>query len=115
MSVRYEQELKGTFHHKVGDWRVFVDDITIQRVSDGLETVIDGSVPWPAKEPGDRSAPIYMFAHGNYSCDCNRHLFFTRALGLADNYDDVECSHGKYVVTGPQWLVDAIEDERGNR
>lgn len=34
---------------------------------------------------------------GNASCDCNREVFFCRALGL-DESDEIECGRSKYSV-----------------
>jgi hypothetical protein len=40
---------------------------------------------------------IFNWAENNFSCDCNRHLFFYRAFG--DNPDSLdECTDGKYLV-----------------
>lgn len=36
----------------------------------------------------------YIWTEGNYSCDCNRALFFERAIGNGD--PDVPCSSGVY-------------------
>jgi hypothetical protein len=38
----------------------------------------------------------YLWADGNYSCDCNRGLFLSRALG--DEDFDVECGDGAFSV-----------------
>ena len=43
----------------------------------------------------------YMWREGNYSCDCNRELFFYRAKGI-DKWDKVKCSEGRYRV----WVSD---------
>ena len=47
----------------------------------------------------------FIWSEGNFSCDCNRHSFFQRALNLPED-DDVPCSEGKY-------MVDWIKDETG--
>lgn len=39
----------------------------------------------------------YMWAEGNYSCDCNRHLFFCRAGGEPDA--DPNCGESRFFVT----------------
>lgn len=54
------------------------------------------SYPWT----GD-----YMWADGNYSCDCNRHLFFERADGAEPNWDDGICGDEAFAVR--------IEDDAG--
>lgn len=86
------------------EWMVRVQ-IRLRRASDGAEVELDGSCGYPADEDGDVSGPRYMWAFGNYACDCNRHLFFERALG--NEPDDETCGHGAYEVVAPQWLADA--------
>lgn len=46
------------------------------------------------------SGADFMFREGNYSCDCNRALFFARAIGEAEPWDR-ECSGAKneFLVT----------------
>lgn len=43
----------------------------------------------------------FNWSEGNYSCDCNRHLFFERAGGV-EPYEDPDylgdCTDGKYSV-----------------
>lgn len=40
----------------------------------------------------------YMWIHGgNYSCDCNRALFFARAAG-EDDPEDTPCGEGRFTV-----------------
>jgi hypothetical protein len=111
--ARWEQEQHGSIHYKVGQWKVFVD-IEIERVSDGKCVVYKCETPWPADNDTDVSGPVFMFALGNYSCDCNQHMFFERALGENFVNLDTECSHSKYRIVGPEWLVQAIKDEGGN-
>lgn len=38
--------------------------------------------------------PVFIWEHGNYACDCNRHLFFT---DFKDE-SDFTCSHNLYKV-----------------
>lgn len=40
----------------------------------------------------------FIWAEGNYSCDCNRRLFFERSKG--NEPDDVECGESRYVIVG---------------
>jgi hypothetical protein len=47
----------------------------------------------------------YMWADGNYSCDCNRYLFFERAAGNCPEWDGGEC--------GDELFALRIEDESG--
>ena len=39
----------------------------------------------------------FMWGEGNYSCDCNRGLFFERVNG-SDAWDEVGCSDGLFSV-----------------
>lgn len=55
----------------------------------------------------------YMWRDGNWSCDCNRYLFFQRAAGEEEIDDDGPCGHDAYTV----WIVNPadgsiIYDER---
>jgi hypothetical protein len=47
----------------------------------------------------------YMWAEGNYACDCNRFLFFERAAGNEPAWDGGACGNEAYAVR--------IEDEAG--
>lgn len=42
----------------------------------------------------------FMWGDGNYSCDCNRHIFFNRdGLGMEyNNFEAVQCGDGMYKV-----------------
>lgn len=41
---------------------------------------------------------VYMYRDGNYSCDCNRSIFFARAVGENGLEQAVECGEGRFVV-----------------
>lgn len=45
----------------------------------------------------DADNVISIYEDGNYSCDCNRQLFFDRALGREER-DTEECSDGRFVI-----------------
>lgn len=40
---------------------------------------------------------FYLWSEGNWSCDCNRALFFARAKGEEDP-EGLECTEGKFSV-----------------
>ena len=46
---------------------------------------------------GDDEPSSYIWEDGNYSCDCNRRLFFARAAGEDEAWDRA-CSDGLYSV-----------------
>jgi hypothetical protein len=51
----------------------------------------------------------FNWAEGNYSCDCNRHLFFERALGRKSGQDcESECSEGRYRIERIVRLSDGV-------
>ena len=53
---------------------------------------------WMIYDPEDGDTPSdYMYSDGNYSCDCNRHLFFHRANG-AEPDEDCACGEVVYSV-----------------
>lgn len=49
---------------------------------------------------GENHPSIFNWKENNYSCDCNRHLFFHRAIGQEpeDDDEDDECTDYKYSV-----------------
>jgi hypothetical protein len=49
----------------------------------------------------------YLWADGNYSCDCNRRLFFDESLGTTTTSAELNCGDSAFVVrvTGPQGEV----------
>lgn len=49
---------------------------------------------------GDEYPNEFNWEEGNYSCDCNRDLFFLRAGGEDDSesFESYQCSDGKYSV-----------------
>lgn len=50
-------------------------------------------------EEGDEHPSTFNWEENNFSCDCNRLLFFKRAKGeVADGDWDVECTDGKFSV-----------------
>lgn len=60
----------------------------------------DGEVRIHKDEYGNN--PRYQWGDGNYSCDCNRYLFFERAGGRSGDDDPLDddrgCSEADYVV-----------------
>lgn len=69
--------------------------VFIRRNADGLERVIN-------YDAGDLSSEVvdYMWLDGgNYSCDCNRGLFFARACGESPEWNAFPCGESAYTVT----------------
>lgn len=61
--------------------------VEIRRNSDGVVRKYQDEYEWH----GD-----YIWADGNYSCDCNRYLFFQRVAKEPEG--DCECGDGAYSV-----------------
>lgn len=86
-------------------------DVTLRRVSDGVERVCVGRCGFQIDAPGSESedeaidAAIYQWTEGNYGCDCNRGLFFSRADPDEEFMGSV-CSHGAYRIVAPTWLAE---------
>ena len=67
-------------------------NVEIKRNADGLTRV------YPFPEYGwDTDMDDYMWSDGNYSCDCNRALFFARAADEDDDID-IQCGESAYSV-----------------
>ena len=52
-------------------------------------------------EKGDEHPSVFNWEENNYSCDCNRSLFFKEAKNIKvsdEEFDSLECSNGKYSV-----------------
>lgn len=51
-------------------------------------------------EEGETHPSPFNWKENNFSCDCNRHLFFYRAIGeeLEEKEEDDECTEWKYSV-----------------
>jgi len=69
--------------------------IEIKRNSDGVIAIFHWNVD-------DVDAQLYLWEEGNYSCDCNRDLFFN---DVTDN--EAECGNTRYSVR----LIDADSGE----
>ena len=50
------------------------------------------------KDPDTGKALIWIWEEGNYSCDCNRRLFFYQNIGIELADSALECGEGKYSV-----------------
>lgn len=76
-------------------------DVHLLNTETGERRVFHDDYDWPGKTAD--AGVSYKYGMGNYSCDCNRYLFFERArgrgLGDADPvHDEHECGETKFVV-----------------
>lgn len=63
--------------------------IKIKRNSDGVVREYKDEYPWD-------ETMEYLWSEGNYGCDCNRALFFSRAVG--DDDPDRECGYTEFSI-----------------
>ncbi len=68
--------------------------VTLRRNSDGLERSFDEEVE------AYNGAICFAWTQGNYSCDCNRHIFFERAAGVESKDADEMCGDERYTLIG---------------
>ncbi len=54
----------------------------------------------------------YLWAEGNYSCDCNRHLSFERAIGNDPDFDEAPCGETLYAVRALKHGLVIYQDDR---
>ncbi len=58
---------------------------------------------------GAKFPPVFNWEENNYSCDCNRHMFFKLVNNEEIEEDDeIECSNGKYSVNLRDKLTNEI-------
>jgi hypothetical protein len=57
----------------------------------------DGAVATDMWENYEHHGLFWWSRDGNAGCDCNRELFFCRAMG-ADEPEDPACGYGKYSI-----------------
>ena len=75
-------------------------DVHIRKNETGEERVYCDDTEWLDRGECTAEAGVcWMYEEGNYSCDCNRELFFERARGNDPDLDDVRCSDGRFTVT----------------
>jgi hypothetical protein len=65
--------------------------VEIRRNADGLVRKYEDDCEW--QEGSD-----YLWGDGNYACDCNRSLFFARAVGDDDDSERPPCGGELYSV-----------------
>jgi hypothetical protein len=73
--------------------------VTIRRNEDGVERTSPNTFgEWHKTDPryGEDYTDEFLWSDGNYSCDCNRKIYWSRFAGEPDG--DIECSHCKYSV-----------------
>jgi hypothetical protein len=67
-------------------------EVVIRRNADGATRVYNDPYPWNE----------FLWADGNYACDCNRELLFARAGGDPDpdwwSERQAPCGEGRYSV-----------------
>lgn len=67
--------------------------VTLTDTKTGKQRVYDTEEYFPKDGWSD-----YLWTDGNYSCDCNRYLFFQRADGKTPSLGKAKCGEGRYLV-----------------
>lgn len=81
----------------IGRW--FDADVRIRDTLFGEERVYQTTeVDWLEHDSTPAGWSPYIWAEGNYSCDCNRRLFFERAAGNDPDPRSGACTDGRFVV-----------------
>jgi hypothetical protein len=88
--------------HNTCDWVKI--DVYIRRASDGVERIYhtDGIL-----EEDNETLATYIWEEGNFSCDCNRYLFFQRAVDEKEINDCCKCGYGGYLL----WIINPVNKE----
>ena len=73
---------------------------TLRDTRDGKAVVYNEDYDWP-----DEHLMLFQWLDNNYSCDCNRWLFFTDG---DDDAEDLPCSGSDNAI-----VIDRIADEHG--
>lgn len=64
-------------------------------------------IEWDFNRPDAEEALEFIFSEGNYSCDCNRELFFYRALDrLEHEIPDGGCGDKRFIVLAVRRISD---------
>jgi hypothetical protein len=94
--------------------------ISITRLSDGKTAVFSDDFSVHDNTNDDWSdwehTAVFMWEDGNYSCNCNRFLFFNRALGLSEaEIDAIDPDKDGVLSCGAyeKFRVDWIKNEAG--
>lgn len=71
--------------------------ICVVKITDTM-TGVTRDATWPEYAWGDEKDGVYdyLWSEGNYSCDCNRGMFFAQAAGEPD--PDMICGESRYAV-----------------
>lgn len=94
--------------------------VSLTRVSDNSTVVFQENWGYDryVRDEGWEYDPVFIWTEGNYSCNCNRFLFYWRALGKTEDEIDAidpnagengDC--GKYEKFHLNWIRN---DETGN-
>lgn len=92
--------------------------VSLMRIRDGLtvEFTETFTAHDDSKEDlsGWLSTTIFLWADGNYSCNCNRFLFFERALGKSEEEIQALQPEGEDCDKYEEYRVNFIKTESGD-
>lgn len=87
-------------------YRLFLTD-----TATGIRREVAHEAEW---EDTDDSATEFMWTEGNYSCDCNRSLFYRGAAGEPED-DRRPCGDERFALTVQSHGGDVVYDEMEDR
>ena len=94
VSELWEEVSVPTHPLKDGRWVAVIAEIRHNKTGVVMEYETNEILFDGEPDPGD-----YIWEAGNYSCDCNRRLFFARAAAKDENLNmDSDCGEGEYSV-----------------
>lgn len=88
----WEEVAVPTHPQKNGKWVA-----TVVEIRDNATGIVREHQSFSILVNGDIEPSSYIWEYGNYSCDCNRCLFFAHAAG-EDEDRERDCGNGAYSV-----------------
>ena len=77
--------------------RIHIKEVSTGTVVSFLDNVSCEHQGWSQPEFSETSNP-YIWSEGNFSCDCNRYIFFQRELGREEQDSGLECGETRFRV-----------------
>lgn len=79
-----------------GDIQIMII-VTIRKNETGEAVTFDDYILW-RPDDGDEIR-TFIWEEGNYSCDCNREIFFEREMGRDLDFEPECCTDGRFSVS----------------
>lgn len=79
--------------------------VQLKEVSTGR--TVTHQIEWDFNHPNAEEGLEFIFSEGNYRCDCNRELFFYRALDTPEHeIPDGGCGDDRFIVLAVRRISD---------